>query len=36
MTDWLTIRRGAAPLLVSLPHTGTDIPAELEARLVSS
>ena len=24
--DWLTIRRGSAPLLVSLPHTGTDIP----------
>lgn len=33
--DWLTIRRGTAPLLVSLPHTGTFIPPELKARLVS-
>jgi formiminoglutamase len=32
---WLEIRRGAAPLIVSLPHTGTDIPPEIEARLVS-
>ena len=32
---WLTIRRGNAPLLVSLPHTGTEIPAEIESRLVS-
>ncbi len=28
--DWLTIRRGSAPLLVSLPHTGTFIPAAYE------
>ena len=27
--------RGDAPLIVSLPHTGTDIPTELEPRLVS-
>ncbi len=33
--DWLDIRRGEAPLLVSLPHTGTDLPPELEQRLVS-
>jgi N-formylglutamate deformylase len=33
--DWLEIRRGQAPLLVSIPHTGTDIPADIEARLVS-
>jgi formiminoglutamase len=32
---WLTVRRGDAPLIVSFPHTGTDIPAEIEARLVS-
>lgn len=25
MTDWLSIRRGSAPLLVSFPHTGTDL-----------
>ncbi|MBU0727011.1 MAG: N-formylglutamate deformylase [Alphaproteobacteria bacterium] len=35
MTDWLTIRRGKAPLVLSFPHTGTDIPAEFEPRLVS-
>ena len=33
--DWLDIRRGEAPLIVSFPHTGTDIPAAIEARLVS-
>ena len=33
--DWLTVCRGDAPLLVSLPHTGTDLPPELEGRLVS-
>ena len=34
-TSWLTITRGAAPLLLSLPHTGTMIPPEYEAGLVS-
>jgi N-formylglutamate deformylase len=33
--DWLTIIRGDAPLVVSLPHTGTEIPAEYERGLVS-
>ncbi|HRJ70144.1 MAG TPA: N-formylglutamate deformylase [Beijerinckiaceae bacterium] len=33
--DWLTVRRGQAPLIVSLPHTGTSIPPDIEARLVS-
>lgn len=33
-TRWLTVTRGAAPLVVSLPHTGTDL-AGLEDRLVS-
>jgi formiminoglutamase len=33
-TPWLTVRRGNAPLLVSLPHTGTDL-ADIEPRLVS-
>jgi len=32
---WLTIIRGDAPLVVSLPHTGTDIPAGYEHGLVS-
>jgi len=35
MTAWLTLRRGTAPLIVSLPHTGTEIPPSLEQRLVS-
>lgn len=33
MPDWLEIHRGDAPLIVSFPHTGTDIPAEIEAQL---
>jgi formiminoglutamase len=32
---WLTVRAGAAPLLLCMPHTGTDIPPEVEAGLVS-
>lgn len=32
---FLTVRRGSAPLVLSIPHTGTDIPPELEAELVS-
>lgn len=35
MTPWLSVRRGSAPLLVSLPHTGTEIPSEYEGRLIS-
>jgi formiminoglutamase len=33
--DWLTVIRGGAPLVVSLPHTGTEIPTEYERGLVS-
>src|SRR5579875_2939113 len=32
---WLQIDRGDAPLIVSLPHTGADIPPEIETGLVS-
>ncbi len=32
---WLTVIRGEAPLVVSLPHTGTEIPAAYERGLVS-
>jgi formiminoglutamase len=32
---WLEVRRGEAPLAVGLPHTGTDIPPEIEGRYVS-
>ena len=33
--DWLTVEHREAPLIVSFPHTGTDIPADIEARCVS-
>ena len=32
---WLQVTRGDAPLIVSLPHTGTEIPPEIAARLAS-
>lgn len=35
LPSWLTVTRGTAPLVVSLPHTGTDIPAAYERGLVS-
>jgi N-formylglutamate deformylase len=35
MKDWLKVQRGDAPVVVSLPHTGTAIPVEIEAQLVS-
>ena len=33
--DIVEITRGDAPLLLTIPHTGTDIPPEIEARFVS-
>ncbi len=33
--EWLAVHHGAAPLIVSFPHTGTEIPASLEPGLVS-
>lgn len=35
MNDWLVVHRGDAPLLLGLPHAGTDIPAEIEPRFTS-
>ncbi|UTP38097.1 N-formylglutamate deformylase [Phenylobacterium sp. LH3H17] len=35
MMEWLEVHRGAAPLVVSFPHTGTLIPLEIERRLAS-
>ena len=32
---WLTVRRGEAPLIISIPHAGTEIPPHLEGRFVS-
>jgi N-formylglutamate deformylase len=34
-TEWLTVIQGEQPLVVSLPHTGTDLPPALEPRLAS-
>ena len=31
--DLFTLRRGASPLIVSVPHSGTALPAELQPRL---
>lgn len=36
MTGFVDIVRGTAPLIVSMPHTGTEIPADIAARLASS
>jgi N-formylglutamate deformylase len=33
---WLSVQRGEAPLLLTMPHTGTDIPADIERRLSSA
>jgi formiminoglutamase len=33
--DWLEVRRRAAPLIISFPHTGTEIPPQFEGRFVS-
>jgi N-formylglutamate deformylase len=35
MTAWLEVERGDLPLIVSFPHTGTDIPPEIEERVTS-
>jgi formiminoglutamase len=32
---WLEVHPGDAPLIVSFPHTGTDIPTDIESKLVS-
>lgn len=35
LPDWLEVHRAGGPLIVSIPHTGTDIPPEIEAGFVS-
>jgi N-formylglutamate deformylase len=35
MPGWLEVRRGAAPLIVSIPHAGTEIPPHLIGRFAS-
>jgi formiminoglutamase len=34
-TDWLVVERGVAPLVLSIPHAGTEIPEEYEGGLHS-
>lgn len=36
MTDWLSVDRGSAPLIVSMPHIGTWIPDEIATDLASA
>jgi formiminoglutamase len=36
LPDWLTIVRGHAPLVVSIPHAGTEISSAVHSQLVSS
>ena len=33
--DWLIVERGDAPLVLSIPHAGTRLPAAIESRLAS-
>jgi formiminoglutamase len=33
--DWLAVHHGETPFIVSFPHTGTEIPADIEEQLVS-
>jgi formiminoglutamase len=35
LPKWLTVERRDAPLIVSFPHTGTEIPPDIESRCVS-
>jgi N-formylglutamate deformylase len=33
--EWLAVHHGDSPLIVSFPHTGTEIPPAIESRLIS-
>jgi len=33
--EWLAVHHGQAPLIVSFPHTGTEIPPDIESNLAS-
>ncbi len=35
MTDWLDIHRGDMPVVIAMPHTGSDLPPELEGQFAS-
>ncbi|NBB65673.1 N-formylglutamate deformylase [Pseudomonas sp. ODNR1LW] len=34
-SDWLTVHQGSSPLVIGLPHTGTDIPSPILERMTS-
>lgn len=36
MNAWLEVQRGSVPLIVSFPHTGTELPEEIEGQLLSA
>jgi N-formylglutamate deformylase len=36
MNEWLRVRTGRSPLILTIPHTGSDIPLDLEAPLTSN
>jgi N-formylglutamate deformylase len=36
MSDFVEVHRGEAPLVIGLPHSGTDLPGDLAATFVSS
>ncbi|MBS0377320.1 MAG: N-formylglutamate deformylase [Proteobacteria bacterium] len=36
LPPWLTVRTGSAPLVLCMPHTGTELPGELAAAYVSA
>jgi N-formylglutamate deformylase len=33
--SWITVRRGDAPLVLSFPHTGTDLPSPVDSHVIS-
>jgi N-formylglutamate deformylase len=35
MSDWLSVRRGNVPLILTFPHTGTELPPDIASRVVS-
>lgn len=35
MSNWLSVRRGNVPLILTFPHTGTELPPEIASRVAS-
>jgi N-formylglutamate deformylase len=36
VSGWLTVQRGSAPLVLSIPHAGIDVPPDIDGRLTST